>query len=217
MSRQVPDDADTAITRTPPEFAQTFGVNQQNVYYWIRKHGLGHKDESGRWQLSADDQRRMLALEKKRAPAKKFAKHPQAKPVRKRATESVDSIRAKLSLDRETAKLVNLLLNSPYNDALMDAVESLYAFRAPDAVTFKHERLLLIVAHVLGKNQLGQLVTHDGPVFFKYVEPDNPGEWTVVYNVWTQVFYVDRVDQILKKSRDLSARSTVFDTARAAN
>lgn len=190
-------------TTTPPEFAQAFGINQQNVYYWIRKHGIGHKDENGRWQLSADDQRRMLALEEERAPAKKFAKHPQAKPVRKRATESVDSIRAKLSLDRDTAKLVSLLLTPPSNDVLMDAVERLYASRGPDAATFRHERLLLIVAHVLGRNQLGQLVTHDGPAFFKYIEPDNPSEWTVVYNVRTHVFYLDRVDQILVRSPDL--------------
>ncbi len=45
----------------------------------------------------------------------------------------------------------------------------------------------------------------DGPAFFKYIEPDNHSEWTVVYNVRTHVFYLDRVDQMLTRSRDLRA------------
>lgn len=194
---------ENAVDRTPPEFASVYGINQQNVYYWIRRHGLGYKDSSGHWWLSKEDQERMLQLEEERSPAKKFAKDPHSKNVRKRATESIDSIMAKLGLEREHAKLFTLLINYPYNEELLSLVESFATFDAPYTSCFEHEKLLLMMGKLLNRHKIGAIAVKDGYPFFKFIEPTEKGGITVVYNVRTQIFYLDSVDKILERSKEL--------------
>lgn len=192
----------------PAQFADEFGINQQNVYYWIKKHGLGHKDESGFWWLTPEDQQCMLEFEAQRSPAKKYAKDPHSKNARKRATESIDSIQAKLGLDRTQAKIFSMLINYPYNETLMDLVESIYTKDEEDQSSFRHEKLLVLMGKILGRKSLGALTIKDGYPFYKFIEPANPDDFTVVYNIRAQIFYIDNVAKILERSIDLSRQKT---------
>lgn len=193
---------------TPPEFASRYGINQQNVYYWIRRHSMGYKDKSGHWWLTKEDQQRMLQLEEERSPAKKFAKDPHSKNVRKRATESIDSIIAKFSIGREKAKIFNLLINYPFNEELLNLIETFATFDEPYTKCFEHEKLLMMMGKMLGLSKIGAIAIKDGYPFFKFVEPRKKGDLTVVYNVRTQIFYIDSVEKILERSKELVYQPT---------
>lgn len=193
---------------TPHEFAEKYGINQQNVYYWIRKYDLGYKDDSNYWWLTEEDQERLKELKEARSPAKQFAKEPHGKNTRKRGTESVDSIRAKLKLTRDDARVMNVLINYPLNEKVYGAITALCDFKEPHKDSFDHEKLLMIMGHILGLPKIGAIAMRDGYPFFKYVVPKRKDDFTVVFNLRTQVFYIDNVEKILERSRDLEKQDT---------
>ena len=194
---------------SPRDFAENHHINVQNVYYWIRKQGYGRKDGK-RWLLSPEDQQAMLELEAARPDGKKFAKQPHSRAIRKRATESVGAIKAKLDVDDRTAKLIRLLIDHGMAEPLFSAFEEITEYRCEYRNTFQHEKVLLLIAKFMGYERLGALTIRDGYPFYKFVEIGNPEQYTVVYNIPNQIYYIDQPGKILREHGELEiARQTV--------
>jgi len=195
---------------TPRQFAVAYSVNVQNVYYWCHQRGLGHK--SGKFiYLSDEDVAELQRINAERSMSRKYGRNPDSKRMRKRATESVDSIRAKLQLeDKPTARLIAMLLSTDESDKLLGAIRSFCVVNKEMADTFTHDKVLVIIGKLLGRSAIGEITVPDGVPFFKFVDPQAKGDYTVIYNIRNRVYYLDAPYRVIEQNPDLAIRTPVL-------
>lgn len=191
---------------SPKEFARLHNINVQNVYFWIREKDWGYKTPNGRWMITPEDQRKMIEKDKERSPFKRYAKQPHSRGKRKRNTESPDSIVSKLDCSRETAQMIHKFIDPEFVDHIIGVIEAVADFKEEYREMKEHDRILLMLAKIMDRSELGVITTHDGYEFFKYVIPEKKDEYTVVYNVRTQVFWMDIPGKIVENSPELELR-----------
>lgn len=195
--------------RSPKEFAQLHNINVQNVYFWIKENqdkDWAYKNQSGRWMVTVEGQKGMLEKDKERTPFKRYAKQPHSKGRRKRNTESPDSIVAKLQCSRQTAQMIHKFIDPEFAEQIIGVIEAVAEFKDEYKDTHEHDRILLMLAKIMGRSELGAITTHDGYEFFKYVVPESAEDYTVVYNIRTQVFWMDIPGKIVENNPELELR-----------
>ena len=188
------------VERSPREVSERYGINQHNIYYWMRKYGYGRKRDK-RWWLTPEEQHAICALDEETEYSRRSGKQPQSRVQRKRATESFYSIKAKLGVEEQTARLIRLLIDREMSAELFGSFETIAVYNSGYADLFHHERVLLLVAKLMGQDTLGALAVEDGYPFYKFVDTGDREHSTVVYDVRNEVYYIDVPGQILRAPR----------------
>lgn len=190
---------------TVREFATHHGINVTNIYYWMKNNDdIGKRDETGKhWLLFEDDEEKILEKVESRNPARKYARSPQSHRVRKRSTESPESIESKIGVDRKTARVLNFFLNPDYSERLRSMVDSVYDVKKEFGDVKEHDRVLLMMASLLDLKELSAIGPKDGYPLFKYIKPKRKSDYAVMYNMRTMVYYIDSPSKIVEGNPDL--------------
>lgn len=189
--------------RSPKEFAEDFAVNLNNVYYWMRRYGLGNRPEGKRsWELAPEDQRKLVELRGESRPrpsAPKRTHESQARGPARRVSESVESIRVKLNVDEQTARLIRLLIEPGARETLLELVGTLCEYKKPFAHLFDHDRLLLMAAKLLGYTRIVALAPPDGYPSLKYIDVGDDDTYTLIYRIPNGLFLIQPASSFVSK------------------
>jgi hypothetical protein len=96
-----------------------------------------------------------------------------------------------------------LLIDREMSAELFGSLETIAVYKSGYADLFHHERVLLLVAKLMGQDTLGALAVEDGYPFYKFVDTGDREHSTVVYDVRNEVYYIDVPAQIRRAHGNL--------------
>ena len=153
--------------------------------------------------MTPEDQKKIVQCDRQRHESRRVAKRPLSYAKRTHDTQSVESLMADLRVDIFTATRLKILFNQEQIHELMEMVSVICDVKPEYKDLFHHERVLFLFASALDAAYIGQMSIVDGFPAYKFVVPRDLEDYTIVYDVYSKVFYLDVVAAIQRKNPDM--------------
>lgn len=195
-------------TRGPTEFAEHYSINQQNIYYWMRVYGIGHKIGTY-WKLDRDEQARLLAI--KRASDREKSKRVggTATPViaRSRSSASAEAISKAFNCSLEAATQAKLFIDKG-NDPFIETLETVGARRnkgsqvedlEPENISTQR---LIYAGLALGIREIRDVTVKDRYSAFRVLVREEKDQPTIVYHLIKDIYFLETLERIFNDNEN---------------
>lgn len=177
---------------TVKEFANKYHTSLPNVYYWMKKHGIGKK-KNKHWVLTPEDQKNLADMVGNSDTPKTVL----SQSVRKRSALSDYILQVKLGVDKHLAQFIRALTEEEITNSVLDWFSKVGKFDKEIEKRFVHEKIMLLIASLIGANGIEAIRVKDGYPIYRYIDFEGKDGTTIVYAIEDSVYYIENPSKIL--------------------